>query len=189
MLIPSDSDFSQAVSKLEQAGFSNIPWSYGTVDPKILETNDDPVLHRTYLKRQRDFAKLDAHSTRFHFPPDRGFSVKLVLLRSDYVELDIPQGSTSAGGFDSQDGIFHYPNKLVLLASVIRTLLKEKPSYWKSLLTAWAISFICGHLDVSLDALDGCPNDDVKDWFNKTIRRGQGGLDKSITKRTGRPLP
>ena len=48
---------------------------------------------------------------------------------------------------------------------------------------------LSGYLDVPLDALDSCPDEAVKEWFNEAIRRDKGGLDKSITKRTGRLPP
>ena len=54
------------------------------------------------------------------------------------------------------------------------------------LLAAWAISYICGMLNVDVDALDACEDEAVKDWYNKSIRRDQGGLNRAINKRTVR---
>ena len=41
-------------------------------------------------------------------------------------------------------------------------------------------------LNVDVDALDACEDEAVKDWYNKNIRRDQGGLNRAINKRTGR---
>ena len=57
---------------------------------------------------------------------------------------------------------------------------------WSLLLSVWIISYICGWLGVGVDALDDCEGDRVRDWYDKNIMRDQGGLDRTINKRTGR---
>jgi hypothetical protein len=44
----------------------------------------------------------------------------------------------------------------------------------------------CGPSVREVDALDDCEDEAVKDWYNKSIRRDQGGLDRTINKWMGR---
>jgi hypothetical protein len=110
------------------------------------------------------------------------------MLRPSFVEIAPPvQHEVDPAKFFRKGGNFYYPNKLVLLESMIKTLLKEEqPTTWETLLTAWAVSYICGYLDVDIDALDGCDDENVKAWYNAALRRDQGGLDRTWTKRRGR---
>ena len=111
------------------------------------------------------------------------------MIHNDYVHLSPPCNQAEAKNFILEDN-FHYPHKLILLESFIRTLLKDnEPTSWKYLLEAWATGYICGYLDVGVDVLDKCGDEMVKAWYNKAIRRDKGGLDKSRTKRTGRLQP
>lgn len=192
MLVPAEQDFDLAVRKLEDAGFRLAPWSYASVDPEILMKKKEnaeklQAMHARVAKQHR---ALDTHSTRFVFPQDE---FKLVVLRPSFVEIAPPVGLQqkvdAAPEFfrKDDDGNFYYPDKLVLLESMIKTLLKEEqPTMWKSLLTAWAVSYICGYLDVGVDALDGCEDENVRVWYNAAIRRDQGGLDQTRNIRTGR---
>jgi hypothetical protein len=53
-------------------------------------------------------------------------------------------------------------------------------------MSGWAISYICGLLNVGVDALDTCKDEGVRNWYNKKIRRDQGSLNREINKRMGR---
>lgn len=125
------------------------------------------------------------------FPPDKqvvpGSEFKIALLRPEYVDIALPVGpqeehATEADGkWFRRDDNLYYPEKIVLLERLIRTLLKEvQPTMWKTILRGWSVGYICGYIDVELDALDGCENEDVKTWYNSAIRRDQGGLDRTI---------
>lgn len=140
---------------------------------------------------------LDAHSTCFIFPPDKqiipGSEFKVAMVRPEYVDISPPVGpqeerATQADGkWFRKDNNFYYPDKIILLESMIRTLLKEEqPKMWKSTLEAWAVSDIRGYLDVELDALAVCEDEDVKTWYNAAIKRDQRGLDRTKNRRTGR---
>jgi len=76
------------------------------------------------------------------------------------------------------------------LESFIRVILEEEAAgmddYWSELLSAWAISYVCGMLNVGVDALYTCEDEGVRNWYNKNIMRDQGGLNREINKRTGR---
>ncbi|PGH03513.1 hypothetical protein AJ79_07348 [Helicocarpus griseus UAMH5409] len=187
MLVPAKDDFDLAVQKLENAGFRPAPWSYASINPEILKKKENAEhLQAMHASVAEQYRTLDAHSKRFVFPQDE---FKLAVLYPSYVEIAPPavQRNVDTSKFFCKERNFYYPDKVVLLESMIRTLLKdEEPTMWKSLLTAWAVSYICGYLDVSLDALDECDDENVKTWYNKEIRRDLGGLDKTRNKRTGR---
>jgi hypothetical protein len=77
-----------------------------------------------------------------------------------------------------------YPDAALLLKSFVKTLLQETPGSWRYLLQAWAITYIYGLLMVEDTILDSCDDESVKSWFNKKIRRGNGGLDRvTVSKR------
>jgi hypothetical protein len=195
MFIPAEEDFLAAVEKLEHAGFRRTPWSYATKDPDLLGTN--PRTLRIHGSRIREYERFDQHSVRFHFPSSFNAREKVVLLRSQYVHLSPPSAAEIATAPHLLterffvDGNLYYPNKVVLLESFIRVTLEEEKEgdgvyNWSELLGAWAISYICGMLNVGVDALDACEDEAVKDWYNKNTRRDQGGLNREINKRTGR---
>jgi hypothetical protein len=195
MFVPAEEDFLAAVGKLEDAGFRRTPWSYATKDPDLLGT--DPLTSKIHRSRIREYERFDEHSVRFHFPSSFNLREKVVLLRSAYVHLSPPSAAeiATAPHLPAQqffvDGNLYYPNKVVLLESFIRVTLKEENEgegvyNWSELLGAWAISYIYGMLNVDVDALDACEDEAVKDWYNKNIRRDEGGLNREINKRTGR---
>ncbi|KAI9875801.1 MAG: hypothetical protein M1830_007992, partial [Pleopsidium flavum] len=135
------------------------------------------------------------------FPHSLNYEERVVLLRSSYVHLTPPieaalpssthtfPGSLSTSHFYVDNNLY-YPDKVQLLESLIKVILEDKDTgylkTWQTLLRAWAISYVYGELNVENDALDVCEDADVKSWFNKAIRRDQGGLDRTITKRKGR---
>ena len=130
---------------------------------------------RIYKIRIREYDRLDQHSVRFHFPSSFNVREKVVLIRSSYVHLSPPSGDAeiaTAAHPSTQlffvHGNLYYPDKIVLLESFIRVALKEEKEgeglyNWSELLGAWAISYICGLLNVDIDALDGCEDQAVKD--------------------------
>ena len=86
---------------------------------------------------------LDAHSTRFHFPTSNFYPEKVVLLRSSYVEMRPPTDTPSLQQFTCHENLY-YPDKVTLLESFIKTLLKDSMNIWRSLLACWAISYVYG---------------------------------------------
>jgi hypothetical protein len=183
MLIPSNDDYSEAMKRLEVVGFRRTPWSYATIDPKILP--QDPITQRVHASAIKGYAMLDAHSVRYVFPDANFDGGKVVLLQSDYVHLRPPLDDAAAinNGLFHTRSDFYWPNKILLLESFIRTLLQDGPSMWELTLTCWAITYVYGTLEVEANALDNCGDENVIAWFNNIIKRGQGGLDKTCTKR------
>lgn len=201
MLVPDEKDMEKAMKKLEEAGFQHTPWSYATIDPKILST--EPVTQRIHDGFIRGYQRLDAHSVRYHFPPSFRRTEKVVLLQSSYVHLCPPPDPASSVGLSQTlpansaisphfyaENNLYYPDKVTLLESFIKVILDDKDTgylrMWHTLLGGWAVSYVYGQLNVANDALDGCEDADVREWFNKAIHRARGGLDRSITKRHGR---
>ncbi|KAI9772216.1 MAG: hypothetical protein M1840_000965 [Geoglossum simile] len=195
MIVPAEEDFLAAVKKLEDSGFHGMPWSYGTVDPELLGT--DPLTLEIHRGEIQKYERFDQHSVRFHFPSSFNIEEKVLLLQSRYVHLSPPsaaQISTAPHLLTQQffvSGNLYFPNKIVLLESFIRVILVEEAAGkvvndWSPLLSAWAISYICGMLDVGADALDTCEDEKVGAWYNENIGRDRGGLNKAINKRTGR---
>jgi hypothetical protein len=182
MLVPSEADFDCAVKKLTDANFIHTPWSFASLDPKVLADKSE-IAQRITLEVIPEFRMLDAHSTRFDFPTSNFYPEKVVLLRSSYVEMRPPADAPCLQQFTCYENIY-YPDKVTLLESFIKTLLKTSMNRWRSLLTCWAVAYVYGMLMVNDDALDSCEDAKVREWFNEAIRRGKGGMDRTTcTKR------
>jgi hypothetical protein len=182
MLVPSEADFDCAVKKLTDANFLHTPWSFASLDPKALAESSETTkrVNQRFIPK---YKMLDDHSTRFHFPTSNFYPEKVVLLQSSYVEMRPPTDALSLQQFTCHKNLY-YPNKVTLLESFIKTLLKDSLNLWRSLLACWAISYVYGILMVDDDALDSCEDANVRGWFNEAIRRGKGGLDRTTcTKR------
>lgn len=185
MLVPAEADFDIAVNKLLDAGFTYAPWSYGSVDPRRLEGNE--ALQRIHRESIPEWEKLDNNSIRFQFPDPNKYSAKVVLLDSTYVGLSPPTDAASTAKYHRFNHVY-YPEKVLLLESFIKTLLKEpRMGAWQSSLQCWAVSYLYGMLMIEDNALDTSDDEKAKEWFNKHIRRWEGGLDRTtVTKRVGR---
>jgi len=186
MFVPSDSDFDLAVQKLMEAGFRLAPWSYArSVDPQLLP--DDEINRRINAKIP-GYNMIDNNSVRFQFPTSFTCEERVVLIRSSYVDLSPPSNPQSMQRFH-RDQSLYYPDKVLLLESFVKTLLKDSPtSRWQSTLRVWAISYMYGILMMENSSLDSCEDEAVKSWFNKAINRENGGLDRTVTKRKGKVL-
>jgi len=182
MLVPSEADFDSAVKKLTDANFLLAPWSYGSIDPEVLAKRSE-ITQRVHRKAIPKYQMLDAQSARFHLPTSNFHPEKVVLLRSSYVEMRPPTDTLSLQQFTCHENLY-YPDKLILLESFIKALLKDSMNIWRSLLGCWAISYVYCTLMVDDDALDFCEDAKVREWFNEAIKRGKGGLDRTTwTKR------
>ncbi|KAI1937594.1 hypothetical protein LOZ58_000283 [Ophidiomyces ophidiicola] len=192
MIIPTAGQFDLAARMLVDAGCRTAPWSYGTLDPRLIEACNNPAIQRIHASVAQQYYMLDLNSLRFEFSSPELRALKLLLIRAHYVDLAPPKHlGDIAGGQFTRVRNFYYPGKLVLLKSFIAALLNNKAAAatattWDIILETWAVSYLCGYLDVGVDAFDSCPDNSIKDWYNHAIRRDRGGLDRSITKRTGR---
>ena len=180
MLVIEDADFDHAVGQLRSAGFQDCAWSYGPLNPDFYKGKSKENIYRRIIK---DYGNLDRNSTRFFFPPEQqNTTAKIVLLPSSYTHIRTSDDVLTSGGN------VHYPNATPLLRSFVQTLVREPlKGMWTSNLDMWAISYVYGELMVSDDALDSCDEDEVKTWFNESIQRSHGGIDRvTCTKRLGK---
>ena len=183
MLAIEDEDFGAATEALRKAGFRDLPWSYGFVqDPRSIQNTHQRRLH-DYIARQHQ--NLDKNSRQFQFPAESGIAERVLLLRSSYVHLSLL--STPRSSF-VRDKDIYYPNAVLLLESFIRTIIQEpEQNGWSSTLEMWAITYLYGQLMLGDDVFDLESDGRVKSWFNRQIRRYDGGIDRTtITKRTGK---
>jgi hypothetical protein len=177
MLVIEDTDLDHAVGRLRSAGFQDCTWSYGSLDPDFYKGKSKETIYHRIVK---DYSNLDRNSTRFLFPPEQqNTTTKIVLLASSYAHI------RTSDGVLTSEGNIHYPNATPLLRSFVQTLLQEPlQGMWTSNLDMWAISYVYGELMVCDDALDSCDEDEVKNWFNESIQRFKGGIDRvTCTKR------
>ena len=140
--MPSESDSDLAVGKLMEAGFHLALWSYARrVDPQLLP--DDEINRRINAKIP-GYKMMDSNSFRFQFPTSFTCRERVVLKRSSYVDLSPPSNPQSMQRFH-RDQSLYYPDKVLLLESFVKTLLKDSPTLrWQSTLRVWAISYhIC----------------------------------------------
>ena len=133
------------------------------------------------------YANLDSHSRRYQFPLSDLHSGTVLLIHPDYVHLTMPlQDPIHLEEYQEMTNI-SWPSSTTLLKSFIRTLLREEMSHWRTSLEVWAGTYTWVHLDLPLDVLDGCDDEDVKSWFNKNVLRDRGGFDKPPPGRKGVP--
>lgn len=188
MLIVVDEDFSIAEGKLDAAGFKKMLWPYGTRGPPAESGNE--VAEHIYTTALQTYRHLNENSVRYEFPYDRFQGAKIiVVIRNSYAHISPPVKNhpDMTSGFHYVEGNLYWPDVPSLLTSVIQTLLQEDGgSLWRATLQAWAIPYLYGLPDVSLDVLDHCPDKAVRQWFDEHSHRSEGGLDKTRTKRHGK---
>ncbi|KAJ8494550.1 hypothetical protein ONZ45_g13199 [Pleurotus djamor] len=187
MLVVDDVDYDDAVGRLRLAGFQDCDWSFASFAPDFYQGHIKQRVYRTIV---RDFGHLDQNLTRFFFPRELPQSMhfdkgtKIALLRSSYAHIRPSDKNTY------RDNI-QYPDASQLLLSFIQTYLREpRNGMWTNTLHSWAISYVYGELGESMvrdDVLDGCDDAEAKAWFNASIQRFEGGMDRATcTKRLGR---
>lgn len=85
--------------------------------------------------------------------------------------------------FVTNYGNLYVPNAALMLESVIRARLQAKFGAWYLCLNSWAITYLYGMLGLPDNLLDNCADQEVKDCFDKAIKRYDGGLGQPISKR------
>lgn len=179
MLVPSEQNYAAAIAKVEQAGFSNTSWSYGSLDPAEMDAHTQSErLREIHSTADQHYKMLNMHSKRYTFPAGKFPSLRALFVSSSYVELSPPSPSTLDGPSACQDsssaftrqGIFYYPLVSTLLESVIRVMLKDKAKTWNRVLFVWITCYICVYLPVGPDAVDICGDENVKEAFSKLVR-------------------
>ncbi|KXJ85678.1 hypothetical protein Micbo1qcDRAFT_141230 [Microdochium bolleyi] len=179
-----DADLQKAVERLHGAGLMDAPWSYGSmVDPGQYTDKHLQLVHRRIAANYRTF---DAHSVRLDCPVEWDEQLKVVLLPPSYVHLSLD--SVGSDNFSLIGENLYLPDARTLLESMVRVIVTEKQSpSWEQLLAAWAVAYMYGQLNLEDGVLDSS-DEEVQAWFNKRIKRHEGGLDRVSNKRTGRLL-
>lgn len=177
-----DEDLDKAVACLHEAGLVDAPWSYGSiVDPSQYTDQHRQLVHKRIAA---NYKTIDANSVRLDCPADWDNRVKVVLLPPSYVHLSLKSLDPDQVTLVSEN--LYLPNARVLLESLVRVIVTEKQSPgWEQLLIGWAIAYMYGQLNLEDGILDSS-DEEVQAWFNKRIRRHEGGLDRISNKRTGR---
>ncbi|KAK7432395.1 hypothetical protein QQZ08_000957 [Neonectria magnoliae] len=187
IFVVADTDLKDAIERLRSAGFRDCRWSYGTRNPARYE---GAIRKRIYRQLIRDYNNMDQHSARFLFPPGPQLGqvdqdmAKVVLLPSSYAHIQTSDSSLM------RDGNLLWPSAALLVRSFVQTLVREPVAgMWTSSLDMWTISYVYGQIDLDVpdDVLDSCDDEEAKAWFNRTILRFGGGMDRiTCTKRLGR---
>lgn len=187
MLGVRDDEMDLAAKKLADAGFVRQNWSFGsTIDPAT--RIDDEMFQSLHTEIGLAYANFDAKTIRFHYPDEKKFVQRTVLIRSSYLRLSASQPaskheSASPPGPSSQPpfyvhGNLYYPNVVELLRSIISVYLQEREHTdirsWQLKLRGWAFGYLYGELLLRDDVLDTCEDEKVKECFNKEIKRGSG---------------
>jgi hypothetical protein len=169
---------------LVNVGFRPAYWSLGATRDRF----DHPVAKRKVNPYDMPgYRIVDKYSLRFQLPLPEGEDrlERVVLLRSSYIGRSPPDDPTSEEGFMHHDNLY-FSDMTLLTESFVRTLLQDTLGYWYDKMSSWTIPYIYGHLKAEDSLLGSCDNEEVKQWFNKAIRRYEGGLDRVGDKRTGR---
>jgi hypothetical protein len=200
MIVVLDTHYESSIQKLCQAGFQETVPRRGP-DADILETLPDP--DKLLKKLKARYAKLDSATTTFDYPEHYRTRMQLVLMPASYTHLSIsalaPVATTTllAGQYDVYHNLY-YPLERVLLESFIRVILEDRDgtlmSHWGKTIKMW-IGMMVGYLEVDNDAVDDCPDEAVREWFNEYFGRKReakyGPWDRRVSKRlgSGREMP
>jgi hypothetical protein len=191
MLGVSDDEMDLAAKKLDDAGFVRQNWSFGsTIDPATSAYKDDEKYRRMHANVALAHANFDAKTIRFHYPDEKKFVQRTILIPSSYMHLSASQQpvfkneSTSPPNPSSQplfyvvNGNLYFPNVVELLRSFITVYLEEREytnqRHWQASLLCWGIGYLYEELLLREDVLDTCEDEKVKECFNKEIKRGSG---------------
>ncbi|CAK7266459.1 hypothetical protein SEPCBS57363_002100 [Sporothrix epigloea] len=181
MLVVDDAHFVDATRKLQSAGFRECSWSFGSVDPAFYQNNS--VKEAIYGRIVHQYGNLDDKSARFFFPSPDDRATKVVLLPSSYAHV---RPEKVLAGQSSEENIA-FPSSALLLQSIVQTLVREPvEGMWTSTLSVWALSYLYGELMMDDNVMDSCEDESARAWFDAGIRRYDGGMDRTRTKRFGR---
>lgn len=198
MLGVRDDEMDLAVKKLADVGFVRQNWSFGsTIDPATYK--DDEMFQRVHTNIGLAFANFDANTIRFHYPNEKKFIQRTILIRSSYLSLSASQPTSKYGSVyppnpSSQPpfyvhGNLYYPNVVELLRSIITVYLKEREysniRNWQVKLLGWAFGYLYGELLLRDDVLDHCEDKRVRECFNMEIKRGSGVI--RVREKWGKP--
>ncbi|KAJ5558948.1 hypothetical protein N7461_002920 [Penicillium sp. DV-2018c] len=201
MIVVRDDDYTDAIKKLEKAGFDRTVPNRAP-HPQILEELPNP--QQVLDDINAGYKRLDRSCAVFNYPQGDPAekSLQLYLIPNSYAHVlrdDTPDPSTRIGdtaqttpGRFQSYGSLHYPLEQALVESFVKVAIEEETetgfSAWGETLRSW-VSMMTGYLEVDNDVLDMCPDKRAVDWYSHNFGRIReanfGPFDRRITKRLG----
>jgi len=102
------------------------------------------------------FANFDAKTIRFHYPDEKKFVQRTILIPSSYLRLNASQPASKHESVSAPDplpqppfyrhGNLYFPNVVVLLRSIITVYLEEREytniRNWQAKFATWAFGYL-----------------------------------------------
>ncbi|KAJ5950287.1 uncharacterized protein N7479_008700 [Penicillium vulpinum] len=205
MVVVRDDDYTDAIERLESAGFDrSVP--NRAPPPEIIEGYPNP--QQVLEEINAGYKRLDRSCAVFNYPQgdpaEKGLQVYLIPNSFAYIlQEDTPRSSTRIGDtvlttrFQSY-GSLYYPLEQALVESFVKAAIDEETdagfSAWGESLRSW-VSLITGYLEVNNDILDMCLDKQAVDWYSHNFGRIReanfGPIDRRISKRldSGKEMP
>ncbi|KKZ65626.1 hypothetical protein EMCG_08533 [[Emmonsia] crescens] len=205
MVVVQDNDYTAAIEKLVNAGFTqSVP--NRTPPPEIMEEHPNP--QQMLEEINAPYKRLDRSCAVFDYPhgDPAEKSLQVYLFPNSFTHLsleDISRPSNKIGytatteQFDIYNNL-HYPLEQALVESFVKTAIDEERdtgfSTWGETLRSW-VSLMTGYLEVNNDVLDHCLDKQAVEWYSTNFGRIReanfGPIDRRISKRlgSGKELP
>ncbi|OQE07835.1 hypothetical protein PENVUL_c012G07424 [Penicillium vulpinum] len=180
MVVVRDDDYTDAIERLESAGFDrSVP--NRAPPPEIIEGYPNP--QQVLEEINAGYKRLDRSCAVFNYPQgdpaEKGLQVYLIPNSFAY-------------------GSLYYPLEQALVESFVKAAIDEETdagfSAWGESLRSW-VSLITGYLEVNNDILDMCLDKQAVDWYSHNFGRIReanfGPIDRRISKRldSGKEMP
>ncbi|PGH28095.1 hypothetical protein AJ80_00353 [Polytolypa hystricis UAMH7299] len=194
-IVVSDDQYQQSIERLTTAGFL-ISSPRRNPAPEVLQRLPDPeaVIHEI----NDGYKHIDQSTTTFNYPDDPEEAKRQVtLIPSSVAHLSIPLNLhlSKFPGYDRHELNLFFPLEPQLLESFIKSVIDDDDrqehgtvSLWGGMLRTW-IAHMRGYLEIDNDAVDGCADKRVTEWFSVHFGRKHeaefGPWDLRVSKRLG----
>ncbi|EFR04897.1 hypothetical protein MGYG_07899 [Nannizzia gypsea CBS 118893] len=181
MIVLQDHDYTSAIQKLENTGFTRSVLNRNLA-PEIIE--DHPTPQQMLEEINAGYKRVDRLCAVFDYPC------------GDPAEKGLQRYSQNKQ-YDTYSNL-HYPLEPILVESFVKAAIDEETdagfSAWGELLKCW-VSMITAYLEVDNNILDYCLDKQAVGWYS--VRFGRiheakfGPMDRRISKRlgSGKELP
>lgn len=205
MVVVQDEDYTVAIEKFENAGFTrSIP--NRTPPPEVMENHSNP--QQMLEEINAGYKRLDYSCAVFDYPQgdpaEKGLQMYLFPNSFAHIPLeDILHSSNNIAypattkQFDIYKNLC-YPLERALVESFVKAVIDEETesgySAWGESLRCW-VSMMTGYLEVNNDILDHCSDKQAVEWYSINFGRIHeakfGPMDRRISKRlgSGKELP
>ncbi|QSS65087.1 hypothetical protein I7I51_05928, partial [Histoplasma capsulatum] len=205
MVVVQDDDYTVAIEKLENAGFTRtIP--NRTPPLEVMEGHPNP--QQMLEEINAGYKRLDCSCAVFDYPQDDPAekSLQVYLFPNSFThiplgEISYPPNNITYAVTTNQFNIYknlRYPLEQALVESFVMAAIDEETesgySAWGESLRSW-ISMMTGYLEVNNDVLDHCSDKQAVEWYSTNFGRIHeakfGPMDRRISKRlgSGKELP